>query len=72
MSFESTKGYVGYEWDMVAERARFMGGARRAYMRNFRGKYDIANTAKGGLGFLLSWRRIVREEKITGTFYESG
>eukprot|EP00983_Pelagomonas_calceolata_P010933 353829-Pelagomonas_calceolata.AAC.1 len=43
----SAKGYVSYEWDMVAQRAQFMGGARRACVRNFRGKYDIVYTAEG-------------------------
>eukprot|EP00983_Pelagomonas_calceolata_P049957 1141734-Pelagomonas_calceolata.AAC.1 len=58
MSFESTKGYVGYEWDMVAERARFMGGARRAYMRNFRGKVLVSSFH----GEELSERRKSREK----------
>eukprot|EP00983_Pelagomonas_calceolata_P031075 976126-Pelagomonas_calceolata.AAC.1 len=53
INFESAKGYVGYKWDMVTKRAQFMGGARRALMHNFRGKYDIINTAEVPGGQIL-------------------
>eukprot|EP00967_Tisochrysis_lutea_P157058 scaffold317964_cov15-Tisochrysis_lutea.AAC.1 len=52
-----------------------MGGARRAFMRNFRGKYDIINTiavfasslvvGTGSVGFLFTERKTVKEEEFT-------